>query len=81
MHHIVMLRQVLENVASFMGRPNFGFTLTQIGVADVDDAVNVINSLSHKDAYYYQSNLMPPAVQTVFRDVLDKLLDKYKFDV
>lgn len=81
MHHIVMLRQVLENVASFMGRPNFGFTLTQIGVADVDDAVNVINSLSHKDAYYYQSNLMPPAVQTVFRDVLDKLLDKYKFDL
>jgi energy-coupling factor transporter ATP-binding protein EcfA2 len=81
MHHIVMLRQVLENVASFMGRPNFGFTLTQIGVADVDDASNVINSLSHKDAYYYQSNLMPPAVQTVFRDVLDKLLDKYKFDV
>lgn len=81
MHHIVMLRQVLENVASFMGRANFGFTLTQIGVADVDDAVNVINSLSHKDAYYYQSNLMPPAVQTVFRDVLDKLLDKYKFDV
>lgn len=81
MHHIVMLRQVLENVASFMGRPNFGFTLTQIGVADVDDAANVINSLSHKDAYYYQSNLMPPAVQTVFRDVLKKLLDKYKFDV
>lgn len=81
MHHIVMLRQVLENVASFMGRPNFGFTLTQIGVTDVDDAANVINSLSHKDAYYYQSNLMPPAVQMVFRDVLDKLLDKYKFDV
>ena len=81
MHHIVMLRQVLENVASFMGRPNFGFTLTQIGVADVDAAANIINSLSHKDAYYYQSNLMPPAVQTVFRDVLDKLLNKYKFDV
>ena len=81
MHHIVLLRQVLENVASFLGRGNIGFTLTQIGVADAEDAANVINSLSHKDAYYYQSDLMPPAVQTIFRDVLDKLLDKYKFDV
>lgn len=81
MHHIVMLRQVLENVASFLGRGNIGFTLTQIGVTEAENAANVINSLSHKDAYYYQSNLMPPAVQTVFRDVLEKLLDKYKFDV
>lgn len=81
MHHIVMLRQVLENVASFLGRGNIGFTLTQIGVTDAENAANVINSLSHKDAYYYQSDLMPPAVQTVFRDVLEKLLDKYKFDV
>lgn len=80
-HHIVMLRQVLENVASFLGRGNIGFTLTQIGVTDAENAANVINSLSHKDAYHYQSNLMPPAVQTVFRDVLEKLLDKYKFDV
>jgi energy-coupling factor transporter ATP-binding protein EcfA2 len=81
MHHIVMLRQVLENVASFMGRSNFGFTLTQIGVTDADNAASVINSISHKDAYYSQSNLMPPAVQTIFRDVLEKLLAKYKFDV
>ena len=80
-HHIVMLRQVLENVASFMGRGNIGFVLNQIGVADAESAANTINSLSHKDAYYYQSDLMPPAVQTVFRDVLDKLLDKYKFNV
>lgn len=81
MHHIVMLRQVLENVTSFLGRRGIGFTLTQIGVADPESAANVINSLSHKDAYYYQSDFMPPAVQTVFRDVLEKLLNKYKFDV
>lgn len=80
-HHMVMLRQVLENITSFLGRSGIGFTLTQIGVIEPDTAANVINSLSHKDAYYYQSDLMPPAVQTVFRDVLDKLLAKYKFDV
>lgn len=81
MHHIVMLRQVLENIASFLGKGNIGYALTQIGVEDVDNATNVINSLSHKDAYYFQSNLMPPAVQEVFREVFGKLLEKYKFSL
>lgn len=81
MHHIVMLRQTLENIASFLGRGNISFTLAQIGVEDVDGAANAINSLSHKDAYYYQSNLMPPAIQIVFKDVLEKLQLKYQFGV
>lgn len=78
-HHVVMLRQALENVASFFGRGNIGYTLAQIGIEDYENAANVINSLSHKDAYYYQSDLMPPAVEAVFRDVFAKLLDKYNF--
>ncbi|HBO4310609.1 TPA: AAA family ATPase [Pseudomonas aeruginosa] len=78
-HHVVMLRQALENIASFFGRGNIGYTLAQIGVEDYENAANVINSLSHKDAYYYQSDLMSPAVEAVFKDVFAKLLDKYKF--
>lgn len=78
-HHVVMLRQALENIASFFGRGNIGYTLAQIGIKDHENAANVINSLSHKDAYYYQSDLMPPAVEAVFRDVFAKLLEKYKF--
>lgn len=78
-HHVVMLRQALENIASFLGRGNIGYTLAQIGVANAENAANVINSLSHKDAYFYQSDLMAPAIEIVFRDVLAKLLDKYQF--
>ena len=78
-HHVVMLRQALENIASFFGKGNIGYTLAQIGIEDYENAANVINSLSHKDAYYYQSELMPPAVEKVFRDVFTKLLEKYQF--
>lgn len=80
-HHIVMLRQVLENIASFLGKGNIGYALTQIGVEDAENTANIINSLSHKDAYYFQSDLMAPAVQTVFREVFGKLMEKYKFAV
>lgn len=78
-YHVVLLRQALENIASFLGKGNIGFALTQIGVEDVENAANVINSLSHKDAYYYQSDLMAPAAEEVFRDIFGKLLEKYQF--
>jgi energy-coupling factor transporter ATP-binding protein EcfA2 len=78
-YHVVLLRQVLENIASFLGKGSIGYTLTQIGVEDVENAVNVINSLSHKDAYLYESNVMAPAVEDVFRDIFSKLMEKYRF--
>ncbi|MEI8341160.1 MAG: AAA family ATPase [Verrucomicrobiota bacterium] len=78
-HHVVLLRQVLENVASFLGVSRISYALEQIGVEDVENSANVINSLSHKDAYYYQSDLLSAADEGVFRDVFNKLLDKFKF--
>ena len=78
-HHVVMLRQILENISSFLGKGNINYVLSQIGVNDPENVANTINSLSHKDAYYYQSNLMAPAVETVLKDVFGKLLEKYKF--
>lgn len=78
-HHVVLLRQVLENVASFLGVSRMSYALEQIGVEDVENSSNIINSLSHKDAYYYQSDLLSAAEEGVFRDVFNKLLDKYKF--
>ena len=78
-YHVVLLRQVLENVASFLGVGRISYALEHIGVEDVEGTVNTINSLSHKDVYYYQSDLMSPSVEVVFRDVFNKLLAKYPF--
>jgi len=80
-YHVVLLRQVLENIGSFLGKGNISYTLTQIGVENVESAVNIIDSLSHKDEYYYQSELMAPAVETVFRDIFNKLIEKYQFEL
>lgn len=78
-HHVVLLRQVLESIASFLGVGRINYALEQIGVEDVESTANTINSLSHKDAYYSQSDLMSPSVEAVFRDVFAKLLAKYPF--
>lgn len=78
-HHVVLLRQVLESVASFLGVGRINYALEQIGVEDVESTANAINSLSHKDAYYSQSYFMAPPVEAVFKDVFTKLLARYPF--
>jgi hypothetical protein len=78
-YHLVLLRQLLENISSFLGSGGIKYALTQINVADVEEAVNRINSLSHQDAYRLQFNEMSPAEETLFKEVLQKILSTYKF--
>ena len=78
-YHFALLRQVLENVASFLGKGQFGYVLSQIGIDDPNDTADIINTLSHKKIYYYESDLLVPDRQRMFEDVLNKLKEKYKF--
>lgn len=77
--HIVLLRQVLENIASFLGSPRPGFVLSEIGVDDTPKAMDMLNSLSHKNAYQYQINVMSEDEETLFNEIFKKLLVKYNF--
>ncbi|MGY5849198.1 AAA family ATPase [Salegentibacter sp. F14] len=78
-YHIVLLRQVLENINSFIGSRKIGRILTDIGVEDVDQKADEINSLSHKQAYQYQFSEMSQAEEALFNEVFDKLIAKYNF--
>lgn len=78
-YHFALLRQLLENIASFLGTGRTGHTLTEIGVENVEDVVNVINTHSHKSVYYDQTEMMNTAEQKYFNDVFNKLVEKYKF--
>lgn len=78
-YHFVLLRQLLENVSSFLGVGRVGYTLEQIGIEKVEEVGNIINSLSHKNAYRMQFNKMAEADENVFKDVFGKLQEKYRF--
>ncbi len=80
-YHMVLLRQVLENINSFTGSRQIGRLLNHIGVKDVDRKVDEINSLSHKQAYQYQFNEMSEAENSLFIDVFDKLITSYNFEI
>lgn len=78
-YHMVLLRQVLENINSFIGSKKFGRILTDIGLKDVDRIADEINSLSHKQAYQYQFNEMSQEEEDLFNEIFDKLIAKYNF--
>lgn len=77
--HFALLRQVLENIASFLGVGQFRYVLNQIGIEDDDIVAKIINNLSHKKIYHFQTETMLPDNEKLFREVFDKLKAKYNF--
>jgi hypothetical protein len=78
-YHLALLRQVLENVASFLGVGQFRYVLEQIGIVDPVTVANIVNVLSHKKVYYYESDLLTPDNAAMFDDVFRRLKDRYNF--
>jgi hypothetical protein len=78
-YHFVLLRQVLENITSFLGTGKLNHVLTEIGVADIDGTANMINSLSHQNTYSLRFNEMQEAEETLFKEVFGRIMNKYNF--
>ena len=79
-YHFVLLRQLLENISSFLGKGGIGYSLSQIELKEDPNIVgDRIHSLSHKDSYKTQSNKMSESEENLFQDILEKIILKYKF--
>lgn len=78
-YHFGILRQILENVSSFLGVGRIGYVLEQIGVDDVDTVSRIVNTLSHKTVFRYEAKELVPDNEELFLDVFNRLKDKYNF--
>lgn len=77
--HFALLRQILENIASFLGVGQFGYVLNQIGIEDTEQVTRIINALSHQKVYHYQTEVMNADNTELFKEVFEKLKAKYNF--
>ena len=80
-YHFVLLRQLLENIASFMGVGRFGYVLEKIGIEDVSNTSNRLNVLSHKNIFTYESEVITPENKDLIIEILDKLQNKFDFKI
>ena len=77
--HFALLRQVLENIASFLGVGRVGYVLEQLGFKPEARVLEIVNFLSHKNVYRYESAVVVPDNKKLFEEIFDGLMDKYKF--
>ncbi|MDH0344456.1 AAA family ATPase [Chromobacterium haemolyticum] len=78
-YHFALLRQVLENIASFLGVGQFSYVLNQIGIVDTEEVARIVNTLSHKKVYYFESEDVVPDNWDTFEKVFNGLNTKYGF--
>jgi len=78
-YHFAILRQVLENVSSFLGVGRISYVLEQIGMDDSDEVTRIINTLTHKTVFRYEAKEMVPDNEELFLNIFSKLQDKYNF--
>ena len=78
-YHFALLRQILENVSSFLGVGRISYVLEQIGMTDPDEISTIVNTLSHKTVFRYEAIEMVEDNVRRFKEIFAKLMDKYNF--
>lgn len=78
-YHFALLRQMLESVSSFLGVGRISYVLKSIGFEDADEISRIVHTLTHKDFFYYESDLLVPDNRMLFEKIFEKLNTHYKF--
>ena len=82
-YHFVMLRQLLENITSFLGLGHFRDLLENIGFSKKKsiELDRLINALSHENTYQHRQSIVENNEKIEFIDVLSKIKEYFKFKV
>lgn len=79
-YNFVLLRQLLENISSFLGvSGSFNYPLSVVNIEKPEEIVQLINEQSHKDVYFYQNGIMSPEQAKQFNDVFSAIEGVFKF--
>ena len=82
MYHFALLRQLLENISSFLGSGQFSYVLHVIGFTNAEQSAyaNIINSRTHKNIYTPQQNAaLSNDDKELIKNVFNKLKDSFQF--
>jgi wobble nucleotide-excising tRNase len=78
-YHFALLRQILENISSFLGVRNFSHVLREIGFTEPEKEAQIVNIMAHKSVFRYEFKEPVPDNKKLIIDIFDAIQDKYKF--
>lgn len=82
-YHFAILRQLLENISSFLGAYHFSYILEDIyDATKVKYISGIINALSHKQSYNTSETIeMNNNQKIVIKEIINHINKKYKFKI
>jgi hypothetical protein len=80
-YHFVLLRQVIESIASFLGEGRFSYVLDKLNIKDPNTKADIINSLSHEKIYTQKLSQMNDENKKLFITVFEEILIKFPFSL
>ena len=82
-YHVVLLRQLLEYISSFIGYGNFSEVLKKVGFLDndINNYATLINFLSHKNLFTLHTNLLDEGQVNLFKEIFERIKNKYEFNI
>lgn len=81
LYHFALLRLLLENIASFFGVGRSSYTLSKIGIDNIEGTMNVIHSLSHNDRYHYLDPVPSDSEKDLLKNVVEGIRRTFDFKV
>lgn len=80
-YHMAILRQILENISSFLGEGRISYVLEEIGYSkeEANKIAMEDNALTHRNVYFPQSDIMVPEHKRLLKDVFRRISEKYHF--
>ena len=80
-YHMAILRQILENISSFLGEGRISYVLKEIGYSkeEANKIAMEDNALTHRNVYFPQSDIMVPEHKRLLKDVFRRISEKYHF--
>jgi hypothetical protein len=80
-YHFVLLRQILESIASFLGEGRFGYVLDKMSIPDPNIKADIINTLSHEKVYTQKISQMGDDNKKLFITVFNELIRTIPFSI
>lgn len=79
-YHVVLLRQVLECLSSFLGAGHFSYAIEFLGDSSNEKA-DILNALSHEKVYAQKLAKINPGDQKLLTDIVNKLEIVFHFRI
>lgn len=82
-YHVAILRQLLENISSFLGAGYFSHALIDLGYSKEEASKKAmqINTLTHQDLYspHVEAFMSKDEIRDLLKEVYDRIVGKYSF--